>query len=134
MPRPWYVRFYLSTCHQFQKAIQALPDFVDDLKMLETGLVSLAYILNCPSIISSSTCRSNKLTEQELHYAENLKNSYAPYKLRFPLHAALLLSPLSLLRDKLLMSRCMHQEDMMKVGFILLWQAVLSDAGLCPLL
>lgn len=62
----------------------------------------------------------DQVDQELLSFVTELMAKYEAHKRKFPLHAALLVSPLVLLTDKALMSRCMEQQNLLKVSFIVI--------------
>lgn len=58
---------------------------------------------------------SLQMNQDQVDFIKNLMNKSDAYKRKYPLYVALFISPLALLVDKKLMSRCLDQLDLLKV-------------------
>jgi hypothetical protein len=58
------------------------------------------------------------LNKEVVACISKLMNLYETHKLRYPLFASLLISPIILLTPKKLLSRCMEQQSLLKVSFV----------------
>jgi hypothetical protein len=89
-------------------------------------------------IISSElftmSCRSTggtvQIDAEQMAFIQSLMKKCNPYKRKYPLYIALFISPLALLVDKQLMSRCLDQLDLLTVSRIAGQVIVSKESGL----